>query len=441
MTGILNHADVGGSLRFSADVGCNTRAWTAGDGIDNGCEILAKSSVNKLMNMRTYNAPDYTTWARSALSPALAQIPLSKLGAGLGCWVDSRTKGTWNLKPESATDRVCLLMNQSIPEIDMFILKPIGSPIPFPEPFWIPALERYVAGGGCEAKVPAPLPTCPNASVGAKNTTWEPGGDSGCCISSSRRPVKTGLPPTRCDISCAKAECAAAGMIWKPENYSTHPYECCHTAALEATETARWKDDEEMRGDNSDRTRLKTTDSMARRPMISTRLKRDDEQQQVASGITLSKDGFFLRSGSFFYPIGVNYWPSSSGCNLWTAETFPKEEIQHDLDVLAASPFNSLRVFIEWGALEPIAGNFDEKKFENFAMMLGWIKQRGLLVDVSTFVGWMSGRHYWPSWKNGRNLYTDVTMINRSVAFAAKVAKTAAPFASHLLAMEYGNEM
>ena len=170
------------------------------------------------------------------------------------------------------------------------------------------------------------------------------------------------------------------------------------------------------------------------------RLKHDDEQH-IASGVTLSGDGFFLRNGSFFYPIGVNYWPGSTGCNLWTAKTFPAEEIQHDLDVLAASPFNSLRIFIEWGALEPTAGSFDEGKFEDLRKMLGWIKQRGLLVDVSTFMGWMSGRHYWPSWKNGRNLYTDATMINRSVAFAAKVAKTAAPFRSHLLAMEYGNEM
>jgi hypothetical protein len=172
------------------------------------------------------------------------------------------------------------------------------------------------------------------------------------------------------------------------------------------------------------------------------KLKHDDYQPGVStSGVTLSNDGFFLRNGSFFYPIGVNYWPSSTGCNLWTAKTFPSAEIQHDLDVLATSPFNSMRVFLEWGALEPTEGSYDEAKFENLAKMLAWIKQRGLLVDISTFVGWMSGRHYWPAWKKDRNLYTDTTMIKRSVAFAAKVAKTAAPFKSNLLAMEYGNEM
>jgi hypothetical protein len=68
-----------------------------------------------------------------------------------------------------------------------------------------------------------------------------------------------------------------------------------------------------------------------------------------ASGVALSESGFFLRNGSHFYPIGVNYWPASTGCNLWNADTFPSAEIQHDLDVLAASPFNSMRIFLEWG--------------------------------------------------------------------------------------------
>ena len=156
---------------------------------------------------------------------------------------------------------------------------------------------------------------------------------------------------------------------------------------------------------------------------------------ETATGVALSKDGFFLRNGSFFYPIGLNYWPASTGCNLWTAETFPSAEIQHDLDVLAASPFNSMRIFLEWGALEPTEGVFNDAQFANLAKLLGWITERGLLVDISTFVGWMSGRHYWPSWKRDRNMYTDTTMIRRSVAFAAKVAKTAAPFKSNLLAM------
>jgi len=53
----------------------------------------------------------------------------------------------------------------------------------------------------------------------------------------------------------------------------------------------------------------------------------------------------------------------------------------------------------------------------------------------------MSGELFWPSWKAGRNLYTDSYMINRSVAFARLVAETTCPFADNLFALEMGNEM
>eukprot|EP01048_Picozoa_sp_COSAG05_P009777 COSAG05_NODE_823_length_7122_cov_13.546917_5_plen_469_part_00 len=78
------------------------------------------------------------------------------------------------------------------------------------------------------AKVPGPLPNCPNASVGPRNTSWEPGGDAGCCVASSKRIDADGRQ-THCNVTCAMAECASAkGMVWRPENFTVHPYECCH---------------------------------------------------------------------------------------------------------------------------------------------------------------------------------------------------------------------
>ena len=181
-----------------------------------------------MMDMGTYNAADYSTWAHM-LDYALKLIPIRKLGAGLGCWIDSRTKGTWNVKPQSAIDRVCLLMNKSVDEIDMFVLRPTATPSPFPEPFWIPVLERYMGGGGCDAKVPAPLLSCPNATVGPRES-WVNGGGEGCCTSHSLRedPSQPGRE-LHCDVECAQEECAAANMVWRPQNYSIHPYECCHS--------------------------------------------------------------------------------------------------------------------------------------------------------------------------------------------------------------------
>ena len=159
-----------------------------------------------------------------SLQPALS-LPRSVLGAGLGCWIDSRTNNTWSITPQSAIERVCMLMNQSVTEIDMFDLHQDLTQArnrQFPEPFWIPVLEKFMAGGGCDATFPR-KPSCPNATTGPANA-WQAGDDAGCCVSSSNRGQGA-----HCNITCAQAECAAAaGWKWRPENYSSHPYECCH---------------------------------------------------------------------------------------------------------------------------------------------------------------------------------------------------------------------
>ena len=198
-------------LRFTADVSCEAGAgWSP---MISNCSLLAASGADRIMDMRTYNAPDAASWYWSDLLPALAADPSrSRVAVGLGCWNDSRTDGTWNLTPESAEQRVCMLMNESVNEIDMFILSPEKG---FPLPFWIPQLERFVAGGGCDAQFPAKT-VCPTPA-------WAPGGGAGCCESSERRG-----PNVTCSIACAKAECAKANMAWRPENFSSHPYECCH---------------------------------------------------------------------------------------------------------------------------------------------------------------------------------------------------------------------
>ena len=144
------------------------------------------------------------------------------VGHGLGCYVDGETEDTWAVTAESAEQRICYLMNQSATELDVFQINQDGADA-WPESFWIPQLEKFLAGGGCDAEIPART-ACPNATVGPADS-WSVGGDApGCCVSSSSR------VGAYCDQACAEAECAAApGMAWKPENYSTHPYECCKT--------------------------------------------------------------------------------------------------------------------------------------------------------------------------------------------------------------------
>lgn len=141
-----------------------------------------------------------------------------------------------------------------------------------------------------------------------------------------------------------------------------------------------------------------------------------------------------------FVPVGVNYWPGSSGTLLWS-EHYPRDEIRHDFETLKSSGLNTVRIFVVWESFEPTPAVYNQTQLDNLRDMVGLAKEFGLTVDVSTFVGWMSGHRFWPTWKNNRNLYTDAFMINRSKEFAYTIASTVCVHVSHLLAMEYGNEM
>lgn len=121
VTDALNHADSVGPLRMSADVGCSSRPWVSGGGnLDTGCTQLAKSSVNRLMNMRTcepphasppYTAPDGpVTWssctalltiARTVLLPAQITAPIIRHGTANSCAPPSRRSRSQSSEPGS----------------------------------------------------------------------------------------------------------------------------------------------------------------------------------------------------------------------------------------------------------------------------------------------------------------------------------------------------
>jgi hypothetical protein len=179
-------------LRVSADVSCVAEGHHSWCPVIGNCTLLATSGVNRVMNMGTYNAGNYQQWM-SMLAPAL-DVPRESLGVGLGCWVDSKTNGTWSTEAASAEARICALMNASVTELDMFLLDQSGRPrhpgvgwlyANAPEPFWVAQLEKFMSGGGCVPSL-SPIITCPAASVGPKDS-WRPAADATCCESDGKR--------------------------------------------------------------------------------------------------------------------------------------------------------------------------------------------------------------------------------------------------------------
>lgn len=153
----------------------------------------------------------------------------------------------------------------------------------------------------------------------------------------------------------------------------------------------------------------------------------------------LDSDGYFTRSGRRIIPVGLNYWPSSCGVEMW--REWPAAEIQRDLRLIRALGFNCVRFFLRWQDFEPKEREYSETCFRRLARFLAWCRMEGLLAQPSLMVGWMSGGIFWPGWKRERNLFTDATLRRRAFAFAAAAARVCARFPEVVIAVDQGNEI
>lgn len=153
----------------------------------------------------------------------------------------------------------------------------------------------------------------------------------------------------------------------------------------------------------------------------------------------LDPSGYFSRDGQRFIPIGANYWPASCGVEMWNA--WPEAEMQHDLDVMVQLKLNTIRFFLRWQDFEPTPGTYDTTRFQRLHTFLSWCRERNIAAHPSLFVGWMSGGIFWPEWKQGRNLFQDPFMLERSTLFTGKAAEVFAQFKDTILSIDQGNEM
>lgn len=139
------------------------------------------------------------------------------------------------------------------------------------------------------------------------------------------------------------------------------------------------------------------------------------------------------------FPVGVNYWPGSSGVEMW--QRYSADEIQRDLDILANIGLNTIRFFVRWPDFEPQPGQYDPAMFQRLEQVLGFCRQRRIWAHPSLIVGFMSGGVFWPAWKGNRNVFADPFMVERSAALARRCAEVIRPFADTVLALDQGNEL
>ncbi len=128
------------------------------------------------------------------------------------------------------------------------------------------------------------------------------------------------------------------------------------------------------------------------------------------------------------YMIGVNYWGSKAGTEMWAE--WDEESVRNDLKVLKEYGVEYLRVFPNWRDFQPVhvlrnwqggireyrlhgkerlrdEFGLNEVMMARFAKFLQFAEENGQKFIVSILTGWMSGRLFVPPCVEGLNHITD----------------------------------
>ena len=160
------------------------------------------------------------------------------------------------------------------------------------------------------------------------------------------------------------------------------------------------------------------------------------------------------------YYIGVNYWDSVSGTDMWVR--FDESVVDADLAALHDCGVDTLRIFPNWRDFQPVTslhgwrGNFAEYRLtgdrfpeneffldpvmiDRFLTVCDLAEHYGMKVIVGVVTGWMSGRLFVPPALEGKNIISDP----EALMWQAKFCKGFVRAVKHhpaIDAWELGNE-
>ncbi len=106
---------------------------------------------------------------------------------------------------------------------------------------------------------------------------------------------------------------------------------------------------------------------------------------------------------------------------MW--RSYDPDVVRAELDVLGDHGLNVTRSFFYWPDFMPEPDRIDETLVERFADFLEAHAECGLTTVPTFIVGHMSGENWDPAWRNGRDLYADVWMVDRQAWFAEEMTR------------------
>ena len=160
------------------------------------------------------------------------------------------------------------------------------------------------------------------------------------------------------------------------------------------------------------------------------------------------------------YCIGVNYWDSASGTDMWV--NFDESVVDADFEALSRCGVDTLRIFPNWRDFQPVTtmyawrGNFMEYRLtgdrfpenefylepvmmERFLTVCDLAAKYGMKLIVGIVTGWMSGRLFVPPALEGKNIISDPEALMWQTKFCRGFVR-AVKHHPAIAAWELGNE-
>ena len=96
---------------------------------------------------------------------------------------------------------------------------------------------------------------------------------------------------------------------------------------------------------------------------------------------------------------GVNYWPRAKAMTWW--HDFDPDEVAADFELIASLGMDVVRLFLLWDDWQPRPDEVSEACLEHFRTVCDVAARNGIGLDVTFFVGHMSGPNWAPGWLLG----------------------------------------
>ena len=117
--------------------------------------------------------------------------------------------------------------------------------------------------------------------------------------------------------------------------------------------------------------------------------------------------------------LGANFWSRSGGPLMW--RNYDPGLIGRELAVLRDHGMNLTRSFCYWPDFHPAPDRLDETMLDRFADFFDQHEALGMATVPTFLVGHMSGENWDPSWRGGRDLYSDVWLVGRQAWYIEQV--------------------